>query len=120
MFKIIPFSILTILILLLVPACSKDGGGGGGGATIDCTNNTSKSFAANVNPIIQSTCNSSACHEAGSINGPGALTNYTQFSSSATSIRAAILSGTMPKNSSLSSAQKASIVCWIDAGALNN
>jgi hypothetical protein len=26
----------------------------------------------------------------------------------------------MPKNSSITSAQKASIVCWIDAGALNN
>ena len=114
--RIILFSLTCMIVL---NACSKNGDGGGN-TQIDCTNNTSKSFAANVSPIIQNNCAIAGCHATGSSNGPGALTNYTQISSNSFAIRAAVLSGTMPKNSSLTSAQKASIVCWIDAGALNN
>ncbi len=108
-----------IFSLLLIGgwACSKDKDDF---VVADCTTNTSKSFATNVNPIIQSTCNNPGCHNAGSTNGPGPLTNYSQISSSASAIRAAIVSGSMPKNSSLNAAQKSSIICWVDAGALNN
>jgi hypothetical protein len=105
-------------LIIMITSCSKSGGGGT--TNVDCSNNTSNSFAAHVSPIIQNTCAVSSCHAAGSINGVGPLTNYTQISSVASSIRTAVNSGSMPKNSSLTSSQKASIICWIDAGALNN
>ncbi|MEJ0106233.1 MAG: hypothetical protein WDO19_28400 [Bacteroidota bacterium] len=37
-----------------------------------------------------------------------------------TAIRAAVASGEMPKTGSITTAQKNSILCWIDAGASNN
>ena len=121
--------ILVILAsFLLIASCSKssgDGGGssstgGGGGTTIDCTG-VASAFAANVNPIIQSTCATDAtCHGAGSANGPGPLQTYTQISGAAVLIKPAVASGTMPKVGTLTNAQKNSIICWINSGALNN
>ncbi len=116
-----------IAILLIAFSCGKggssgggSGGGGGGGGGIDCSLVTNKSFSADVNPIIQSVCAISGCHGAGSINGPGELLTYTEISSNKVAIRSAVSSGVMPKVGSLTTAQKGSIICWIDAGALNN
>ena len=121
--------ILVILAsFLLIASCSKGGsdgggggtGGGGGGTTTDCTG-VASAFAANVNPIIQTTCATDAtCHGAGSANGPGPLLNYTQISGAAVTIKTAVASGTMPKTGTLTTAQKNSIICWVNGGALNN
>ena len=111
--------LLTIIIsVFTVISCSKDGGGGGGGT--DCSTVSNKAFAADVNPIIQSRCNVPGCHSAGSTNGPGPLTNYTQVAAAASSVRSAISSGRMPQGGALTAAQKNSILCWIDSGAPNN
>ena len=121
--------ILVILAsFLLIVSCSKggsDGGGGGGtggggGSTVNCTG-VASAFAANVNPIIQSTCATDAtCHGAGSANGPGPLLTYTQISCASVNIKTAVASGTMPKTGSLTTAQKNSIICWINSGSPNN
>ena len=121
--------ILVILAsFLLIASCSKggsDGGGGGGtggggGSTVNCTG-VASAFAANVNPIIQSTCATDAtCHGAGSVNGPGPLLTYTQISGASVTIKTAVASGTMPKTGSLTTAQKNSIICWINSGSPNN
>lgn len=107
-------------VLILASGCSKDNGGGGGGGSVDCNTVTNKAFAANISPIIQSSCAIAGCHAAGSTNGPGPLTSYTEISNAKTRIRAAVSSGLMPQGSSLSTAQKNSIICWIDSGAPNN
>lgn len=78
------------------------------------------SFSVNVNPIIQSNCAVTDCHGAGSINGPGALTSYSQIRNAAVEIKSAVISRYMPKVGSLSSSQIKSISCWVDAGAPNN
>jgi len=122
--------ILVILAsFFLIASCSKggsDGGGngggtgGGGGTTVNCTG-VANAFAANVNPIIQSTCATDAtCHGAGSANGPGPLLTYTQISGASVTIKTAVASGTMPKTGTLTTAQKNSIICWINNGSLNN
>ena len=122
--------ILVILAsFLLIASCSKSGGdggggsstgGGGGGTTVDCTGIAS-AFAANVNPIIQSTCATDAtCHGAGSANGPGPLLTYAQISGAAPLIKPAVANGTMPKIGTLTTAQKNSIICWVNSGAPNN
>src|SRR5215217_7713674 len=67
-------------------------------------------FSAKVFPIIQSSCaTNSGCHATGSSNGPGALTNFTQISQASSAIRTAVLSGIMPKGSSLSIQDKNAI-----------
>ena len=100
-------------------SCSKDGGGSGSNS-LDCSTVTNKAFNANINPIIQSFCNVVNCHAAGSNNGPGALTNYTEVFNARGLIRTAVANGTMPQGNSLTTAQKNSIVCWIDGGAPDN
>ncbi len=126
---------LSVLLILsssgiLIISCSKGGGtsmigggggtgGGGGGTTLDCST-VPKSFVTDVNPIVQSFCNSAGCHDAGSVNGPGPLTNYTQVFNARVSIRPAIASGLMPQGGTLTTAQKNSFLCWIDSGGPNN
>lgn len=117
--------LLAFFSTALLTACSKGdsmsggGSGGGGGGGINCAT-VPKSFTVDVNPIVQSTCNTSGCHNAGSINGPGPLTNYNEVFAARASIRGAIASGAMPKNMTLTTAQKNSFICWIDSGAPNN
>ena len=124
--------ILVILAsFLLIASCSKGGsdgggggggtgGGGGGGTTVNCTG-VASAFAADVKPIIQSTCATDAtCHGAGSANGPGPLLTYTQISGASVNIKTAVASGTMPKVGTLTAAQKNSIICWINGGSPNN
>ncbi len=114
--------LIAILLasLLCVIACSKDGAEAGNGGGVNCSTVTNKSFAADVNPIIQSSCNQAGCHASGSLNGPGALTNHAQVAAAASAVRAAIVSGRMPLNTTLTATQKNSIICWIDSGAPNN
>ena len=108
-------SLIPVIILIFVFACSKNNNN-----AADCST-TAKSFASDVTPIIQSSCaTNSGCHASGSVNGPGALTTYSQIFNARSDIRAAVSSGAMPQNGSLSTAQKNSIICWIDAGAQNN
>lgn len=121
--------IITILACAsLLYSCSKGGDNSGGGSGSgngngnppDPCDGVPASFSANVMPIIQSSCALSGCHITGSFNGPGQLTTYTEVFNARAQIRAAVNSGTMPKTGSLTTAQKASIICWIDKGAANN
>jgi len=116
---------VVLVVTTVLFACSKstdtriqsDGNTGG---SIDCSA-VPKSFSVDVNPIIQTTCaTGSSCHGTGSINGPGALLTYSAIANAHADIRSAILSGLMPKTGSLTNAQKNTIICWIDNGALNN
>jgi len=118
----------TLALVFIIISCSKSGGsnnnggggGGGGGSTVNCTG-VASSFSANVNPIIQSSCATDAsCHGSGSANGPGPLLTYTQISNARIAIKTAVANGTMPKTGSLTTAQKNSIICWVDGGGLNN
>lgn len=110
-------AIAVMAIGIYFISCSKDSGGGN--TTVDCST-VAKSFSSNVNPTVQSSCNVASCHAAGSTNGPGPLTTYTEVFNARTSIRTAVASGAMPQGSSLTAAQKNSITCWIDSGAPNN
>jgi hypothetical protein len=108
--------LFLLVSLFLVLSCSKNTPAKD---TASC-DTIAKSFATNVNPIIQSYCNQPSCHASGSVNGPGPLTNYTQVFNARSAIRSAIQSGLMPQNATLSTTQKNTIICWIDSGAPNN
>jgi hypothetical protein len=71
---------------------------------------TVKSYKTDVAPLIESAC--SGCHSS--------YSSYSKLKSSQSSVRASIVSGQMPQGSSLSTAQRNAIVCWIDSGAPNN
>jgi hypothetical protein len=103
-------------IVIFFYSCQKSSGMD----PIDCSG-PAKSFATDVNPIIQSTCaTDSDCHGTGSNSGPGQLLNYSQIFNARADIRIAVLSGTMPKDGHLSATQRNVIICWIDNGSQNN
>jgi hypothetical protein len=114
-------SLIAVLILLVIISCTKNSETANSSNTItNVTCTGTKTFSADVSPIMQSVCAASGCHDASSSNGPGPLTTYQQVFNARSTIRAAVASGTMPKNSSLSTTQKNAIICWIDNGATNN
>jgi hypothetical protein len=107
---------------LLATACSKDSApsNNNSGGTVDCTTASAK-FSANVLPLILTKCSfNSGCHGSGSTNSGGVLINYTQIKARASNIKSQVNAGLMPQGSTLSNAEKATITCWVDAGALNN
>ncbi len=114
------------LFSFVLMSCSKSGSGikdnnnGGNPSYVPNCSSAATSFTTNVLPIFQTVCAQGGCHNSGSVNGPGGLTNYTQISASKVFIRSVILSGAMPQNTTLTIAQKNSIICWIDAGTPNN
>lgn len=109
--------LLTMTCLMI--SCTKSNEGGTDEPTGDCAT-AAKAFVANVNPIIQNTCTDALCHGTGSTNGPGSLLTYNSIFSARAAIRSAVANGSMPKNTSISTTQKNTILCWIDAGAPNN
>lgn len=114
--------IVPVAILATLVSCKKTEttAGSSGTASVDCSSVTS-TWAANVQPIVQTYCaGSSSCHASGSHEGPGALTTYQQVYNSRQSIRTAVANGSMPQGTSLTTAQKASVICWIDNGAQDN
>lgn len=117
---------LVLIVAAVLFACTKstdktiNNNSNTNSGSVNCTS-VAQLFSTDVNPIIQSTCaTGSSCHGTGSINGPGELRTYSEIANAHVAIRAAILSGLMPKTGSLTSAQKNTIICWIDNGALNN
>ena len=109
----------ALFFVFLIAACSKGGSNGGGGSNA-CAG-VSAQYAADVSPIISSTCATNAgCHGSGATNGPGPLLTYSQIFAARATIKTVVANGTMPQGGSLSTTQKNAIVCWIEGGAPNN
>ena len=118
------YCIVTVVLfsVIVISSCSKgdsDDPPNNNNNNIDCTGSP-KTFSGDVNPLVQSVCNTPACHVSGSTNGPGPLTNYTQVFNARAQIRSAISSGFMPQDRTFTAAQKSAFICWIDNGAPNN
>lgn len=111
---IVLIPLLTFLLIII--ACTKKSEP----QPDPCAAVTNKQFVSDVNPIIQTYCNQPACHDAGSTNGPGPLTNYTQIFNARAAIKDQVAAGLMPQNTSLTTAQRNTIVCWINSGSPNN
>ena len=117
--KFLSLATCILFITILVIACKKDSENDDTPTTVDCST-IAKNFSVNVLPLMQTSCAKSNCHAAGSVNGPGPLTNYTQIFNNRVRIRDVVASGSMPQDATFSAQQKATITCWIDAGAPNN
>jgi hypothetical protein len=116
--------LVFVLLCVFFNSCDKpkpiDPEPGGSGGSGNC-NGPAKSFAADVNPIIQGSCATAvSCHAVGSTTGPGPLVTYSQIFSVRSTIRSEVAGGHMPPNGTLPITQKNAIICWIDNGAPNN
>ena len=114
-------AVFIVLVVVLANACKKDSNNDKGSdpGTVDCGTITT-TFSGSVSPLMNTSCAKSDCHNSGSTNGPGALTTYTQIFNARAKIRTVVANGSMPRDASFTAAQKATITCWIDAGAPNN
>lgn len=77
--------------------------------TPDCSG-AAQSYSSNVSPVIQGSC--TGCH--------AKYATYSGIAGDKAAIRRTIVDGSMPEGTSLTAAQKNSVVCWIDNGAVNN
>jgi hypothetical protein len=75
------------------------------------------SYVNTIKPMLAVDCNTSGCHDDIVITS---LDNYQTLHDGALQVKNSILSGRMPKNKTLSAADKNAIVCWIDSGTKNN
>jgi uncharacterized membrane protein len=112
-------SILLFIATSTFSACYYDNAAVLYPGSVNCSGAT-PSFSTQVNPLVQSRCALGGCHASGATNTGGALTNFTQISSKALSVKTTVLNGSMPKGSTLTAAEKKLISCWVDNGALNN
>jgi len=75
------------------------------------------SYSNRVKSVFVTNCTSSGCHDG--VNLPS-LSDYNVAKDASIQIRDAVFRGIMPKNSTLSPADKSAILCWIDNGSKNN
>ena len=121
MLKNVCFILCSSLCFLHFTGCSKSNGGGGGTPTPGFCDGVTSKYSTDVQPIIATSCLlGSGCHSAGSTNTGGELTDHAKVFIKRVAIKAAINAGTMPQTGSLTTDQKKKIICWIDAGAVNN
>lgn len=102
-----PLMYVIAFIAILFSACKKDALSSS--YTPECSG-TTKSYVNDVAPVIASNC--SSCHSE--------YSTYSKVKNAASSIRNAIVNGSMPSKGSMSTADKNTVVCWLDNGALNN
>lgn len=75
------------------------------------------SYSASVAKIIETNCAVSGCHNGTQFPD---LREFSNIQASAGAIKAAVVSGRMPKGGSLTQAEIDAISCWVDDGALDN
>lgn len=79
--------------------------------------NTGTSLTIDIMPIVQGNCAINNCHNGAE--EPN-LSSAANVRANATKIKSLTQSGEMPKEGSLTAADKALIACWVDDGANNN
>lgn len=90
-----------------------------GVVTCDVTEIT---YANDVQPIINSSCATTACHASGG-SAPGNFTNFNELTDKVDNgsfVNRVLVQKTMPPNSELSNCELEILQAWIDGGALNN
>jgi hypothetical protein len=100
--------VIAMISLGLWTGCSKISNSNSS-YTPTCTGAV-KSYKTDVAPIISTYC--SGCHSN--------FSTYASLSADKSNVSAMIESGNMPRGSSLSTAQKDAVICWISSGAPNN
>jgi hypothetical protein len=109
----------AVALVLLLTGCYYDKEAVLYPTATDCSS-LNVSFSRDIQPLIQSRCAVSGCHDASSGNKGGPFTTYTQIQFKASNIKVQVVSGNMPQGGTLTAAQIKLISCWVDGGAVNN
>jgi uncharacterized membrane protein len=118
--KILSSIFLMTIVSVIGTSCYYDNEDLLYGSNADCSTVDSK-FSTAINPLMQSKCAYSGCHDAANAAGGVVLENYTQISASAGRIKVRCIDEkTMPPGSPLSASETLALQCWINAGTPNN
>mgnify|MGYP000019283162 FL=1 len=113
--KKIAYLVFSLLIISIVGVnCSKSNADS---TTVKNTCDPNISFANTIKPILDHNCNFSGCHDDQVIT---ALNTFQTVHDGAAQIKLSILTGKMPRNRTMTIADKNAIYCWVDNGAKNN
>jgi hypothetical protein len=104
--------VLVCFSILFLISCKKSES-----AQITAVCNATISYKNQVHSIFVANCTSSNCHDG---NALPSLGDYLTAHDAAAQIKTSVKSGVMPKNGTLSTADKSAIICWIENGSLNN
>lgn len=107
---IITSAFCTGMLFLLASSCKKKDA-----TPTNCS--TTLSFAKDIQPIINSNCATSGCHNGSQ--KPN-LTQYSGVKDAASSIKSEVSSGSMPQGRTMTTTDKDALLCWIANGANNN
>jgi hypothetical protein len=109
--KIIIASVFTTgMLFIIASSCKKKDA-----TPTNCS--TTLSFAKDIQPIINTNCAISGCHNG--TTKPN-LTQYSGVQAAASDIKSQVSSGSMPQGRTLTSTDKDALLCWIANGAANN
>ena len=118
--SITKFIVAAIFGSFMITGCSKNNGGSTPVIPPPSCSGTAYSYATDVKPIFISSCTISGCHDASSVNSGGPFTTWALIHAKASTVEGQVSAGIMPQTGSLTSDQKKKIICWVEAGALNN
>lgn len=105
-------AVIIIIIVVFLSGCTKKESG-----TIVTTCDPATSYKTTVKQILVGSCSSAGCHDG---NNLPSLADYQTAHDAAAQIKTAVANGVMPKNATLSPADKAALICWLSNGAQNN
>ena len=106
---------LLLTISLFQFSCEKEN------STISDCDDAPASFTTDVAPILNSSCNTTGCHNSGNENGD--FTTYSGIKVKANDgslMNTVITNKTMPLASTLTEEQLNKFKCWLDSNAPNN
>lgn len=105
MTRTFPLLFAALLSTLFFLSCKKENES----YAPDC-NGPAKTYSVDAKPAILSNC----------VNCHSQYGSYSGVKNDAAAIRSSIANGSMPKGKTMSDSEKDKVICWIDAGALNN
>lgn len=104
--------ILAASVLAIAVACTKE-------STVSVTCGSSvPSYSSEVSVVMRQCCTS--CHGAGNARGGVALHSYGMLKQNSGGVRKIFTSSMAHEGVSISTAQRNTVVCWIDNGMPNN
>jgi uncharacterized membrane protein len=114
------FFAVTLAFLMVLAACTYDKEELVAPSDTTCTSMPAK-YSTDIQPIMQSKCAISNCHNAATAAGGHILETYAQVKNAADHImERVVIQKNMPPTGPLPTADINKIRCWINSGAPNN
>jgi hypothetical protein len=104
--------LIILAVGLIITSCNKN-------EAVEC-DGTVYSYSVDVAPLLNVSCNTTGCHKSGFASGDFTTHAGVFAKVNNGSLKTRVENGSMPQDGILTLAEKQVIVCWVEAGGLNN